>query len=205
MRWSWSSASRPELASKHWNPCDCSIRTSDRRTPGSSSTTRQLAEPATIGFASRDSDMVDDLLEVGDGCHEHPIAYTINKRGRFVHGSATRAGAPPGEAAIEPTRPVAAVEARLQGPNGSVARQAEASTRGPRPREASDSRRSRAPAGGIRRVGVCGHHIAGGHLRPRNRGASETRRTFCIHAHRSGTSRTIPHLAAHTTGVAGEE
>src|SRR3954469_21014373 len=60
MRSSTPNASRPLPASKQLKPCDWSIRTSERRTLGSSSTIRQLALPATIGGAPRESGMGDD-------------------------------------------------------------------------------------------------------------------------------------------------
>ena len=69
--------SRPVPASKQLKPCAWSMRARDRRTLGSSSTMRQLAEPATTGLASWASGM--RLLPlVGDGCHEHPIANTVS-------------------------------------------------------------------------------------------------------------------------------
>ena len=59
MRSSTPSASRPLPASKQVNPCAWSIRTSERRTLGSSSTIRQLAEPAMTGGAPGESGMGD--------------------------------------------------------------------------------------------------------------------------------------------------
>ena len=52
----------------------------------------QFAEPATTGCAPWGSGMVDSLLEVGVGCHEHPIAYTISKLAQNVHSRARRKG-----------------------------------------------------------------------------------------------------------------
>ena len=74
MRSSTPSASRPVPASKQVNPCAWSIRTSERRTLGSSSTIRQLAAPAMMGGVLDSSGMYADQSAVGDGCHEHPFA-----------------------------------------------------------------------------------------------------------------------------------
>ena len=91
MRSSTPRASRPEPASKQLNPCAWSMRTSERRTLGSSSTTRQLAAPAMIGGALGDPACAHDQSDGGGWMPRTSMRLHTTQVARNVHRGAAMA------------------------------------------------------------------------------------------------------------------